>query len=186
MNELIVPCPRDLVMLVEEADIKAKVSELAEMILADYGDSSDPLVLIGVLKGAYVFLADLARAMAPFPLHLDFVQTSSYGLNTKSTGNVQLIKDIQVDVHGHSVILVEDIMDSGYTVAHLRKIMHARGASSVKICSLLDKPSRRELDVHADYVGFTVANHFVVGYGMDACENYRNLPYIAYVPEDME
>ena len=144
------------------------------------------LVLIGVLKGAFVFLADLMRALAPFPVTIDFVQTSSYGMNTKSTGNVQITRDIQIDVHQQPVVLVEDIMDSGYTVAHLKKIMFARGASSVKICSMLDKPSRREVDIQADYIGFTVPNRFVVGYGMDAGENYRNLPFIAYLEEASE
>ena len=107
-------------------------------------------------------------------------------MNTKTTGNVQITRDIQLDVFDKAVILVEDIMDSGYTVSYLKKIMQTRGAKSVKICSMLDKPSRREVDIHADYIGFTVPNRFVVGYGMDAREDYRHLPIVAYIPEEME
>ena len=178
-------CPEGLSMLIQENDLQARVKELAQEILNDHQDCQS-LVLIGVLKGAFVFLADLSRALSPFPIQLDFVQTSSYGMNTKSTGNVQIIRDIQLDVFGKAVILVEDIMDSGYTVSYLQKIMQNRGAKSVKICSMLDKPSRREVDIHADYIGFTVPNRFVVGYGMDAREEYRHLPAVAYIPEDME
>jgi hypoxanthine phosphoribosyltransferase len=178
-------CPEGLSLLLQENDLQTRVKELAQEILKDHQDC-EALVLIGVLKGAFVFLADLGRALSPFPIQLDFVQTSSYGMNTKSTGNVQIIRDIQLDVFGKAVILVEDIMDSGYTVSYLQKIMQNRGAKSVKICSMLDKPSRREVAIHADYIGFTVPNRFVVGYGMDAREEYRHLPIVAYIPEDME
>lgn len=178
-------CPEGLTLLIDEAQLQTRVKELANEILHDHQEASS-LVLIGVLKGAYIFLADLGRALSPFPVQLDFVQTSSYGMNTKTTGNVQITRDIQLDVFDKAVILVEDIMDSGYTVSYLKKIMQTRGAKSVKICSMLDKPSRREVDIHADYIGFTVPNRFVVGYGMDAREDYRHLPIVAYIPEEME
>ncbi|HOI24380.1 MAG TPA: hypoxanthine phosphoribosyltransferase [Caldisericia bacterium] len=179
------PCPEGLTPLISETRLQARVKDLAKEILHDHKQETS-LILIGVLKGAYVFLADLGRALSPFPIQMDFFQTSSYGMKTKTSRNVQIIRDIQFDVFGKAVILVEDIMDSGYTIAYLKKIMEQRGAKSVKICSMLDKPSRREVDIQADYIGFTVPNHFVVGYGMDACEDYRHLPIVAYIPEEME
>ncbi len=178
-------CPAGLTLLFDQATLQSKVRQLAHEILSDH-DPAQPLVLIGVLKGAWVFLADLARALAPFPLQIDFVQAASYGMQTESTGNVQLLNDIQMDVGGKSVVLVEDIVDTGYTLRHLAEILATRKAGSVKICSLLDKPSRRKVEVQIDYIGFTIPHHFVVGYGMDAHEDFRHLPFIAYLSENTE
>lgn len=179
------PCPEGLIPLISETRLQARVKDLANEILHDHQHESS-LLLLGVLKGAFVFLADLARALSPFPVQVDFFQTSSYGMETQRSTKIHIIRDIQFEVYGKAVILVEDIMDSGYTISYLKHTMIHRRAKSVKICSMLDKPSRREVDIQADYIGFTVPNRFVVGYGMDAREDYRQLPIVAYIPEEME
>ena len=164
-------------IMIDEAQIQARVSELAAEIEADYRDEED-LLLICVLKGGYVFLADLSRSLSR-PHQLDFMGISSYGKGTKSSGAVQIIMDLKAPITDRNVLIVEDIIDSGRTLEYMRQNLLARGPASLRICALLSKPSRREIDVPVNYTGFEIPDEFVVGYGLDFAEEYRNLPYIA-------
>lgn len=164
-------------IMIDEAQIQARVSELAAEIEADYLDKED-LLLICVLKGGYVFLADLSRSLSR-PHQLDFMGISSYGKGTKSSGAVQIIMDLKAPITDRNVLIVEDIIDSGRTLEYMRQNLLARGPASLRICALLSKPSRREIDVPVNYTGFEIPDEFVVGYGLDFAEEYRNLPYIA-------
>jgi hypoxanthine phosphoribosyltransferase len=164
-------------VLIDEKQIQNRISELAASIEADYGDQAD-LLLICVLKGGYMFLADLSRALKR-PHELDFMGISSYGAGTTSSGAVQIIMDLKAPITDRNVLIVEDIIDSGRTLEYMRRNLLARGPASLRICSLLSKPARREIDVAVDYVGFEIPDEFVVGYGLDFDEEYRNLPYIA-------
>jgi hypoxanthine phosphoribosyltransferase len=164
-------------VLIDEKQIQNRISELAASIEADYGDQED-LLLICVLKGGYMFLADLSRALKR-PHELDFMGISSYGAGTTSSGAVQIIMDLKAPITDRNVLIVEDIIDSGRTLEYMRRNLLARGPASLRICSLLSKPARREIDVAVDYVGFEIPDEFVVGYGLDFDEEYRNLPYIA-------
>ena len=164
-------------VLVSEEQLKAKVAELGARISKDYEGKN--LVLVSILKGSVVFMADLMRAVT-IPCNIDFMVVSSYGgSNTVTSGLVKIIKDLDADVTGRHILLVEDIIDTGITLAYLRDYLSNRGAKSVKICTLLDKPSRREKAVQVAYVGFTMPDEFIIGYGIDYAENYRNLPYVA-------
>lgn len=156
--------------------IQARIRQMAAQIDADY-PLSDPLHFVAVLKGAFVFLSDLARAM-PRPVTLDFIAVSSYGAATKTSGEVRLLKDLDTPLQGRDVIIVEDIVDTGLTLHYLQEILLARGPRSLRTACLLSKPSRRKIDVKVDYIGFTIEDKFVVGYGLDYTEQYRNLPYI--------
>ncbi|MDX1412909.1 MAG: hypoxanthine phosphoribosyltransferase [Candidatus Promineifilaceae bacterium] len=172
-------------IMISEESIRTCVKELAQRIDEDYADVPD-LLLICVLKGGYVFLADLSRAIER-PHDLDFMGISSYGAGTKSSGAVQIIMDLKSPIQDRHVLIVEDIIDSGRTLQYMRRNLLARGPASVKICTLLSKPSRREVDVPVDYTGFEIPDEFVVGYGLDFAEAYRNLPYIAVLkPEVFE
>ena len=162
------------VLLSEEA-IAAKVKELGAQIAKDYADKN-PLI-VSVLKGSYIFMADLTRAIDT-PCNVDFMVVSSYGNGTKTTGEVQIIKDIAQPIDGRDLLIVEDILDSGVTLHYLMQILAARGANSIRLCTLLSKPERRKIDVNVDYLGFEIPDEFVVGYGLDYAEKYRNLPYI--------
>lgn len=163
-------------------EIQKRVGEMGAAITRDYADVTEPLLLIGVLKGATLFLSDLVRAIAR-PVEFDFVAISSYGAATRHSGEVRILKDLESSVTGKHVIIVEDILDTGLTLrfSYLIETIKARHAASVKVCVLLDKPSRRRVEVPVDYRGFTIEDKFVVGYGMDYAEAYRNLPYIGYV-----
>lgn len=161
------------------SDVVARLG--SELTLA-YRDKN-PLV-IGVLRGAAPFMMDLVRAMDCY-LEIDFMDVSSYGNATESSGNVKIIKDLDTDVTGRHVLMVEDIIDSGRTIKKLLELFEHRRAASVKICTLLDKPERRVAEVHADFVGITVPNEFVVGYGLDYRQQYRNLPYIGVLKPDV-
>jgi len=152
--------------------IATRVAELGEMITADY--SGRPPLLVGVLKGAFVFLADLARAIR-LPLELDFMAVSSYGAATKTSGVVRIVKDLDIDLTGRHVLIVEDILDSGLTLSYLRKSLLARGPESLAICTLLLKTGQQRANFDVEYVGFEIEPHFVVGYGLDVAERYRNL-----------
>ena len=163
-------------MLVSEKEIAARVAELGRTIARDYASAN--LVLVGVLQGAIPFVADLMRAMA-LDLTIDFLRTSSYGSGTTSSGGVQLVTDLSVDILDRHVLIVDDIVDTGHTLAALIRTLEARGPRSVRTCVLLDKTGRREIPIAADYVGFTIPNVFVVGYGLDYDGLYRNLPYVA-------
>lgn len=162
-------------VLFSEQQLADKVAELGARISADY-EGKNPLV-VSVRKGSYVFMADLTRKIT-IPCNVDFMAVSSYGEGTKTTGEVQIIKDIGSKIDGRHLIIVEDILDSGVTLSFLMKILKARGAASIRLCTLLSKPERRKVDVPVDYLGFEIPDAFVVGYGLDYAEKYRNLPYI--------
>lgn len=162
-------------ILISREVLSARVSELGAQISADYAGRD--LFLVAVLKGSVVFLADLIRTIT-IPHRIDFMATSSYGASTQSSGVVQILKDLEDSIEGQNVLVVEDIIDSGHTLAYLRRLLLARNPASLRICSLLDKKERREADVPVDYTGFVIPNEFVVGYGLDFNELYRNLPFI--------
>ena len=167
-----------LEILISEEKIAERVKELAKQISRDYQGKTVHLVC--VLKGAYTFLADLARAME-IPVTLDFLAVSSYGKGTSTTGQVQVTKDLDTSLEGMDVLIVEDIADTGLTLRYLYNMLKARNPSSLKVVALLSKPSRRTVEVPVDYVGFEIPDRFVVGYGLDVDQKYRNLPYIAAV-----
>ena len=162
--------------LITQEEMRSRIKELGRQIATDYADKD--LLLIGVLKGAYVFFADLARAIR-IPLQVDFLVVRSYGPGRVSSGTVQLLADTTEDIAGRDVLLVEYIVDSGLTVRSLLQTLSTRGPKSLKVCALLSKPARRTVDVPVDYVGFEIPNAFVVGYGLDYQQKYRNLPYLA-------
>lgn len=165
---------------ITKEEIIQKVSEMASIITNDYKDFQEDVVLIGILKGASIFLSDLCREIE-IPVQLEFMFVSSYGMSTESKGNVRIIKDLDSNIENKHVILVEDIIDTGYTLNYLINNFQSRGAKTVKIATLLNKPSRRVVDVNVDYVGFEIPDKFIVGYGIDYAEKYRNLPFIASI-----
>lgn len=173
-------------VLISAEEIRARVRTLGEQISHDYADVDD-LLLVGVLKGCIVFMVDLMQAIKR-PVAIDFIAISSYGQSTESSGVVRLLKDLETDIAGRHVLIVEDIIDSGLTLAYLRSHLARRNPASLQICALLNKPERRNTDVPVEYLGFDIPNEFVVGYGLDFGEHYRNLPYIGilkpavYVP----
>jgi hypoxanthine phosphoribosyltransferase len=158
--------------------IQTRIAEMATQINRDY-PSSEPLHFVAVLKGAFVFLSDLARAIAPRPITIDFIAVSSYGAATKTSGEVRLLKDLDSPLQGRDVIIVEDIVDTGLTLNYLQDILRARDPKSLRTACLLSKPSRRKVDVPVDYVGFSIEDRFVVGYGLDNAGQFRHLPFIA-------
>ena len=162
-------------VLITEEEIRAKVVEMAKRISSDYAGKE--LLLIGILKGAMIFLADLVREIA-VPVQYDFMAVSSYGASSKSSGEVRILKDLEYGVEGRHIIIVEDIVDTGLTLNYLAENLRSRDPASVKICTLLDKPSRRVEPVDIDYNGFVIPDEFVVGYGLDYSDRYRNFPYI--------
>ncbi len=166
----------------EKEDIAAKVHELGKLIELDYKDKD--AVAICILKGACVFFADLMRAVH-LPIAFDFMAISSYGNSRKSSGVVQIIKDLDNNIEGKHVLIVEDIMDSGQTLAYLKELLQSRNPLSLRVCCLLDKPSRRVAPIEPDYCGFTIPDEFVVGYGLDFAERYRNLPYVGVLKPDV-
>lgn len=170
-------------ILIDQEQLQARITELAAQIEADYDEKAD-LLLICVLKGGYIFLGDLSRALKR-PHSLDFMGVSSYGSGTQSSGAVQIIMDLKEPINGRHVLIVEDIIDSGRTLSYMRQNLLARQPASVKICSLLNKPSRREVDVPVEYIGFDIPDEFVVGYGLDFDELYRNLPFIAVLKPEI-
>lgn len=163
-------------MLLSAEEIQARVQALGATLTADYRELGD-LLLVGVLKGCAMFMMDLARSI-DLPLSLDFIAVASYGASTASSGVVRMLKDLEADLSGRHVLVVEDIIDSGLTLAYLRSQLLRRNPASLRICTLLNKPERRTADVPVDYIGFDIPNEFVVGYGLDFNERYRNLPYI--------
>ncbi|MDD4011354.1 MAG: hypoxanthine phosphoribosyltransferase [Sphaerochaetaceae bacterium] len=178
-NIAIPPLTEDLKGVLIDADtIARRVSELALQINSDYQGIKEPLILVGVLKGSFIFLSDLCRKLT-VPHVIDFISVSSYGKASQSTGNVRLLMDTRENQAGHHVLIVEDILDSGYTLDYLKRNFTTREPKSVKTIVLLDKPERHVVPVQLDYVGFTVPDVWVVGYGLDYAETYRTLPYIA-------
>ncbi len=173
-------------VLVSEEQLNQRTQEIAAEIDARYGaiDGADEILLIGVLKGCYMFMADLSRAIK-HPHRVDFMAVSSYGNSTKTSGAVQIILDLQKDISGKHVIIVEDIIDTGLTLQYLRKNLIARRPKSLEICSLLSKPARHKVEIPVDYLGFEVPDEFVVGYGLDFAQLYRNLPFVAILKPEV-
>lgn len=165
-----------------EEFLKETVKELGKKISEDYKGKN--LLLVSILKGSVIFMADLMRAIT-IPCKIDFMCVSSYGTGTNSSGAVKIIKDLDIDVENYDILLVEDILDSGRTLNYVKNLLEDRKPSSIKICTLLDKPSRRVVDLYADYSGAEVPDAFVVGYGLDYAEYYRNLPYIGVLKEEI-
>ena len=161
-----------------EEKIAARIAQMGEQISAEYGD--EPVCLICILKGSVFFTVELAKYITS-PVELEFMCVSSYGADTKSSGVVKIVKDLDVSIEGKNVIVIEDIIDSGRTLSYLLENLKIRNPKSLKLCTLLDKPDRRVVEVNVDYIGFTIPDEFVVGYGLDYNQQYRNLPYIAYV-----
>jgi len=165
--------------MISEQEIKTRIQEMADQINESYKDTNG-LILIGLLRGSAIFLADLARLIT-VPVIIDFMATSSYGSGTDSSGEVKILKELDEEIHGRDVLIVEDIIDTGHTLTKIKKMLLLRDPKSFAICTLLTKPSRREAEVHVDWVGFSIEDKFVVGYGIDYAQFYRNLPYIGYV-----
>jgi hypoxanthine phosphoribosyltransferase len=164
-------------ILLTSEQIQTRVAEMGAQIERDY-PAGEGIHLVGVLKGGFMFMSDLVRAMSP-RVTMDFIAVSSYAKSTKSSGEVRMLKDLDTGLEGRNVVIVEDIVDTGLTLTYLRDILRARAPRSLKTACLLSKPSRRKVDVAVEYVGFTIEDRFVVGYGLDYAEKYRNLSYIA-------
>lgn len=169
-------------ILITEEQIKARTKELGEQITEHY--KGKDLVVVGVLKGCVIFLSDLVREIK-LPLTMDFMVVSSYGNSTKSSGVVRIIKDLEKDIQGKDVLIIEDIVDSGLTLSYLMEYLKSRNANSVKVCSLLDKPERRKAKVDIDFIGFHIPDEFVIGYGLDYAEVYRNLPFVCILKPEV-
>lgn len=170
-------------VLISEEQIQKRIRELGQEITEHYRPLND-LLLVGVLKGSVMFLVDLARQI-DLPLAMDFMAISSYGASTQSSGVVRLLKDLDTDISGRHVLVVEDIIDSGLTIEYLTDQLQRRNPASLRICALLNKPERRTSDVVVDYLGFDIPNEFAVGYGLDYAERYRNLPFIGVLKEEV-
>jgi hypoxanthine phosphoribosyltransferase len=168
--------------LIDESSLQARIRELGAEISADY--EGRDLLLIGVLKGAVFFMSDLMRNLT-IPCEIDFMAISSYGDSTDSSGIVRILKDLDINIEGRDVLVVEDIIDSGLTLSYLLRNLEAREPASLEICALLTKPDRREIEVPVRYVGFEIPNRFVIGYGLDFAERYRNLPYVGVLDPDL-
>ena len=168
-------------VLVDPEVLSARVAELGAEISADY--EGRDLLLIGVLKGAVFFMADLMRKLT-IPCEVDFMAISSYGASTDSSGVVRILKDLDINIEGRHVLVVEDVIDSGLTLSYLMRNLESREPATLEVCALLTKPDRREIDVPVRYVGFEIPNRFVIGYGLDFAERYRNLPYVAVLSDD--
>jgi len=166
--------------IVTQEQMRTRIKDLGRQIASDYADKD--LILVGILKGAFAFYADLARAIR-IPLRVDFLVVSSYSSRTKTSGKVKMVTDLTENIAGRDVLLVEDIVDSGLTVQHLTQTLSKRKPKSIKVCALLNKPDRRQVTVHVDYVGFEIPDKYVVGYGLDYQQKYRNLPYLAVLDQ---
>ena len=169
-------------MLIDEQRLQERIRELGRELSQDYAGRE--LLLVGVLKGAVFFMADLMRNLS-VPCEIDFMAISSYGAATDSSGVVRILKDLDANISGRDVLVVEDIIDSGLTLSYLMRSLRARNPASLEICALLTKPDRREIDVPVKFVGFEIPNKFVIGYGLDFAERYRNLPYVAVLHPDL-
>jgi len=169
-------------ILIDEETLSTRVAELGAEVSADY--QGRDLLLIGVLKGAVFFMADLMRHIT-VPCEVDFMAISSYGDSTDSAGIVRILKDLDINIEGRDVLVVEDIIDSGLTLSYLMRNLESREPASLEVCALMTKPDRREIDVPVRYIGFEIPNRFVVGYGLDFGERYRNLPYVGVLNEEL-
>ncbi len=168
-------------VLIDEARLQARIHELGAELSADY--EGREVLLVGVLKGAVFFMADLMRSLT-VPCEIDFMAISSYGASTDSSGVVRILKDLDINIEGRHVLVVEDIIDSGLTLSYLLRNLESREPATLEICALLTKPARREIDVPVRYVGFEIPSKFVIGYGLDFAERYRNLPYVGVLHPD--
>lgn len=168
-------------VLIDEEKIMQRVAEMGAEITKDY--EGKDLVVICILRGGVIFMSDLAKQIK-LPIRMDFMAVSSYGLSTKSSGVVRILKDLDEDVEGKDVLIVEDIVDTGLTLHYLVDYLKSRGPKSVKVCCFLDKPTRRKIEVPIDYIGFDIPDRFVVGYGLDYAQKYRNLPYVSVLDEE--
>jgi hypoxanthine phosphoribosyltransferase len=168
-------------ILIDEESLKARIAELGTELSDHY--AGQDLLLIGVLKGAVFFMADLMRKLT-IPCEVDFMAISSYGASTDSSGVVRILKDLDINIEGRDVLVVEDIIDSGLTLSYLMRNLESREPATLEVCALLTKPDRREMEVPVRYVGFEIPNRFVIGYGLDFGERYRNLPYVAVLSDD--
>jgi len=169
-------------ILIGEEELQARIRELGAEISVDY--QGKELLLVGVLKGAVFFMADLMRAIS-VSCEIDFMAISSYGASTDSSGVVRILKDLDLNIDGRHVLVVEDIIDSGLTLSYLLRNLESREPASLEICALLTKPARREIDVPVRYIGFEIPNRFVIGYGLDFAERYRNLPYVGVLRDEL-
>lgn len=169
-------------VLISEADLKEKVEEIADAISKEYKGKN--LLLISILKGGFIFCADLLRCIT-IPVRIEFMAVSSYGKESVTSGIVTIKKDVEMDLTGVDVIIVEDIIDSGYTLKYLKELIESRKPNSVKLCTMLNKPSRRKVELCADYVGFDIPDEFVVGYGLDYGEKYRNFPFVGVLKREI-
>lgn len=166
--------------MISMQEVNTRIVELGRQITEHYRDSGNDMVLVGLLRGSFMFMADLCRTIA-VSHEVDFMTVSSYGSGMSTTRDVRILKDLDEDIHGKDVLIVEDIIDSGNTLNKVREILALRAPKSLAICTLLDKPDRREVDVPVEYVGFSIPDEFVVGYGIDYSQRYRHLPYIGKV-----
>ncbi|MFL8970279.1 hypoxanthine phosphoribosyltransferase [Helcococcus kunzii] len=169
-------------ILITEEQIQTRVKEMGKQIYDDYQNSN--LLMVGVLKGVVPFFADLMRSI-DMQINIDFMSVSSYGQNSSSTGEVRILKDLDYSVIDKDVLIIEDIIDSGYTLNYLKKLFLERGAKSVRTCAFLDKVDNREVDVEVEYIGYELPNEFIIGYGLDYAEKYRNLPFVASLKEEV-
>lgn len=167
-------------IMITQQEINDRAAEIGKMIEEDF--KGEPVVLVGILRGAVLWMADIMKNV-DLEMTIDFMAVSSYGSATKSSGIVKINKDLDTDINGKNVIIVEDIVDSGTTLNYLKGYFESRAAKVVKICTLLDKPEGRKVDIDVDYIGFTVDDRFIIGYGLDYDQKYRNLPYISYLEE---
>ncbi|QIQ20958.1 hypoxanthine phosphoribosyltransferase [Zophobihabitans entericus] len=167
-------------VMISEEEIRKRVTELGQSISQHYKDSNNELVLVGLLRGSFIFMADLCRAIT-VGHEVDFITASSYGKSMDSNRDVKILKDLDEDIRDKDVLIVEDIIDTGNTLSKVKEILELRGPRSLEICTLLDKPSRREVEVPVKYIGFSIPDEFVVGYGIDYAQHYRHLPYIGQV-----
>ncbi len=167
-----------LEMLISREEIEKRLTEIAKQLEKDY--ENEKVIFVGILKGSFVFLADIIRKVK-IPIEIDFMTASSYGNETVSSGSVKIVKDIDINVKNKHILLVEDIVDTGYTLDYVKKFLDSKGAKSVKCLALLDKPERRKVDIDVEYIGFTIPDKFIVGYGIDYAQKYRNLDHIAAV-----
>ncbi|HHX89613.1 MAG TPA: hypoxanthine phosphoribosyltransferase [Paracoccus sp.] len=165
--------------MISAKSIAARVEALAEEITAAFGDT-DKLIVVGLLRGSFVFIADLVREI-DLPLEVDFLEASSYGDSTQSSREVRILKDLRGEIAGRDVLVVEDIVDTGFTLHHVKNLLLSRQPKRLEVCALLDKPSRREVEIKATWTGFEIPDEFVVGYGIDYAQRNRNLPYIGKV-----
>ncbi len=169
----------EFIPVLKDTEIKQRIKEISTQISRDYQDR--PLILVGVLKGAFIFLADLARQLTIKDIQIDFLRVASYGSETSSSGKIGLTKDIEINIKGKDVLLIEDIVDTGVTLAYLIEHLRQYGPKSIKICALIDKQERRKTDILVDYACHTLKEGFVVGYGLDYDENYRHLPELYHL-----